>query len=112
MPWAALQRCSSPGCGVKVPKGRCAAHARQRWATRPSFTARYGTGWSTSRRQVLAEEPQCRHCGSTDQPTVDHATPISQGGTHDRSNLQRLCAKCQDSKARAEAWQTRRAGRQ
>lgn len=55
--------------------------------------------WQTLRAQTLRQEPLCRLCqanGSlTAANTVDHITPISQGGEpFDRANLQPLCASC------------------
>lgn len=54
------------------------------------------------RRIVLAEEQACARCGSEATPTVDHKRPLSQGGTHARENLQRLCQPCNQSKAGGE----------
>jgi hypothetical protein len=36
----------------------------------------------------------CMNCGSTDDIQFDHIIPFSNGGTHDVSNLQLLCKKC------------------
>jgi 5-methylcytosine-specific restriction protein A len=63
------------------------------------------------RHQILAEEPLCRHCLELDKVSateiVDHITPLAQGGSNERSNLQGLCIPCHDAKSKAEA----RAGR-
>ena len=50
--------------------------------------------WRRTRDSVLAEEPCCALCGSSKNPTVDHIVPMVHGGTHDRSNLRRLCGSC------------------
>lgn len=46
---------------------------------------------------MLAEEPLCRQCKDEGRITpaveVDHITPLRQGGTNDRSNLQPLCRR-------------------
>ncbi|MDX2257246.1 MAG: HNH endonuclease [Pseudanabaenaceae cyanobacterium bins.39] len=46
---------------------------------------------------------QCQSCHKID-PTakklqVDHIIPLAQGGTHDLSNLQTLCAECNRRKS-------------
>ena len=50
--------------------------------------------WRRTRDRVLAEELCCALCGSTANPHVDHIIPVDAGGTHDRSNLRRLCRSC------------------
>lgn len=53
------------------------------------------------RAAVIARDAfACRHCGSTDVGTfqIDHVIPYSKGGTDDISNLQTLCAHCNESK--------------
>lgn len=49
------------------------------------------------KKQVLAVG-MCCYCGSTDQLTVDHIVPFSEGGTHDISNLQCACRRCNSRK--------------
>lgn len=41
---------------------------------------------------------RCLKCESTDELTVDHIVPRSQGGTNDFTNLQTLCAACNRAK--------------
>ncbi len=84
--------CSEPGCSGTRP---CPAHGRGGWA-RWKLTHRgdpYGGEWRQIRARVLAEEPRCRMCGAK-ATHVDHIQPISRGGTHARSNLRGLCARC------------------
>ena len=45
------------------------------------------------KKQILAIG-KCGFCGSIENLTVDHIKPYSKGGTHDLSNLQCLCSKC------------------
>ena len=52
---------------------------------------------SSVRKEVL-DAGECLFCGTTDNLTVDHIKPWSKGGTHDISNLQCLCAKCNKMK--------------
>lgn len=40
----------------------------------------------------------CAWCGSKENLTIDHITPISGGGTNDLSNLQVLCQSCNSRK--------------
>lgn len=70
--------------------------------TRPSAHERgYDRAWRRWRLMVLREEPLCRVCGdAADQ--VDHITPLSRGGTDERSNLQSLCASCHSKKTSAD----------
>jgi 5-methylcytosine-specific restriction endonuclease McrA len=40
----------------------------------------------------------CRVCGSKDNISADHITPLSRGGRHSIGNLQPLCKPCNSSK--------------
>jgi len=41
---------------------------------------------------------KCLKCGSIENLTVDHITPLSRGGDNDYSNLQTLCSFCNSAK--------------
>lgn len=43
-----------------------------------------------------------RRCGSRDRVSVDHITPVSQGGTHSLGNLRVLCTACHKAKTAQE----------
>jgi len=43
----------------------------------------------------------CYVCGRT-ATTADHVIPISQGGTHDQTNLAAICADCHRAKTERE----------
>lgn len=73
-------------------------------ATRLREAATYGSTWRQARVIALRRAGhRCQHCGSTHRLQVDHVIPISQGGTHQQSNLQVLCEKCHDRKTATEA---------
>jgi 5-methylcytosine-specific restriction endonuclease McrA len=46
------------------------------------------------RARVLDLYPACLACGATEQLQVDHVVPVGLGGSHDISNLQTLCGRC------------------
>jgi hypothetical protein len=51
------------------------------------------------RKEVYARDNhECVYCGSADDLTLDHKTPEIRGGSHDISNLQTACRKCNASK--------------
>lgn len=50
-------------------------------------------------RVIDRDGNQCRECGSADNLTLDHIMPASKGGTSEISNLQLLCADCNNKKA-------------
>ena len=62
----------------------------------------YGAAWRRLREVVLQHEPLCRHCMHRGRLTpaseVDHITPLRDGGTNERDNLQPLCGSCHDDK--------------
>jgi 5-methylcytosine-specific restriction endonuclease McrA len=41
----------------------------------------------------------CKHCGATDNLTIDHIRPRSKGGKNTVCNLQVLCEPCNVKKA-------------
>lgn len=58
---------------------------------------RYKRGYISSkvRKTVLQRDNhQCLLCGSQDNLTVAHITPISRGGDSEIENLQTLCSPC------------------
>lgn len=51
------------------------------------------------RQEVYAaDNHQCVYCAATDDLTIDHKVPEMHGGTHDRSNLQTACRRCNAKK--------------
>ncbi len=53
-----------------------------------------------SLRKVVFERDgyKCVECGDFDNLSIDHITPIREGGDSDTSNLQTLCMSCNSSK--------------
>lgn len=41
---------------------------------------------------------RCLKCGATERLHWDHVVPLSRGGRHCVSNLQRLCKPCNEAK--------------
>jgi hypothetical protein len=51
------------------------------------------------RKEVFERDGgKCLRCGSTEHLSVDHITPLANGGTNDKDNLQTLCKKCNSIK--------------
>jgi 5-methylcytosine-specific restriction endonuclease McrA len=40
----------------------------------------------------------CIYCGSHEQPTQDHLTPLTRGGQHTAENVAPACGPCNQSK--------------
>ena len=74
-----------------APENRPSAHARG-----------YDRNWQRLRELVLNDEPLCRACAKNGLTVaaehVDHDTPLTAGGTNDRSNLIPLCHSCHSRK--------------
>ena len=63
--------------------------------------SRYPNDWDERRRDVYRRDGYiCQHCGAGggrkgySELHAHHIVPISQGGSHDKSNLVTLCAEC------------------
>ena len=51
--------------------------------------------WQSLRRKVLERDGyRCVHCGSSDDPQVDHIEQIQHGGVAREVNLRVLCGPC------------------
>ena len=59
---------------------------------------RYGRAWKRIRDKYVMEHPFCELCFErgviVPVEEVHHKKPLSEGGTHDRSNLIALCKSC------------------
>lgn len=77
-------------------------------ADRKRDAAVYGSDWRKLRvRVLLRDNRRCVLCGSTMKLTVDHITPVSQGGTDQMVNLRTLCEGCHQRKTSMEGHTTR-----
>ena len=66
-------------------------------------------GWASVReerkKQVYERDPHyCNYCGSKKHLEIDHVKPLARGGTHELSNLQILCRKC--NRKKAASWES------
>lgn len=50
------------------------------------------------RSTLITESSECIICGSSDDLTIDHITPVVKGGGNEIENLQVLCRTCNSSK--------------
>ena len=104
MPYKPKRPCSYPGC-PHLTNGRfCEEHQRQenkryeKYDRSPEMKKRYGIAWKRVRDRHIAQHPLCEVCkrngNLTPAEEVHHIVPLSQGGTHDDSNLMSLCKSC------------------
>ena len=104
MPRKPKRPCSHPVC-PRLTDGRfCEEHQKQenkryeKYDRDPAMRRRYGRTWKRIRDRHIAEHPLCEVCKKQGRITpaeeVHHIKPLSQGGTHDDSNLMSLCKEC------------------
>lgn len=98
--------CSAAGCPRLAAEGKqyCVVHEKQardsynKYERAPDVNKKYGRAWKRIRDRYVAEHPLCEMCLKNGRLTpvqeVHHIVPISQGGTHDHSNLMSLCQSC------------------
>ena len=97
-----------PNCPeLKVPgRSRCAYHladARMRVALRKGIMSSHKGVVGKDFYQKLMEQQggKCAFCSTKLESVevhIDHMVPLSRGGMHDESNLQLLCARCNEVK--------------
>ena len=111
MPRKPKKPCSYPGC-PKLTNGRyCEEHQKQenkryeKYQRNPATKKRYGEQWRRIRKQYAQTHPFCEQCFKkgviVPVEEVHHIKPLSEGGTHDTSNLISLC-KYHHSKIHAQ----------
>jgi 5-methylcytosine-specific restriction endonuclease McrA len=73
---------------------------------RPNARQRgYDAEWESLRAEVIAAEPWCQSCRSTERLNVDHIVPIREAPHRrlDRTNLRVLCQSCHSAHTRRSA---------
>lgn len=103
--------CLDCGALTRNPRGRCRPcqqkrdHARNEAAARqPYFDPTYRKIRAAVRR---GQYGGCVDCGTYDDLTVDHRTPLSAGGTNAWSNLVVRCRACNSRKGARPGQETR-----
>lgn len=120
MPRKAKHPCHHPGC-PKLTEGRfCEEHQKEenrryeKYGRDPATRKRYGRAWKRIRDSYVKTHPFCELCFekgvAVPVEEVHHKIPLSEGGTHDRSNLISLCKPCHASihAKRGDRWHGRK----
>jgi len=104
MPTRPKHPCSYPGCPNLTHERYCEEHKQkanaqyEKYDRDPAVRRRYGRAWKRIRDKYVLEHPLCEQCQEKGLlvPTeeVHHKVPLSEGGTHARSNLIALCKSC------------------
>ena len=104
VPRSPKKPCAYPGCPRLTSKRFCPEHEKlnrdqyNRYERSPEINKKYGRAWKRIRDSYAAAHPLCEMCLKEGRLTpmgeVHHILPISQGGTHARSNLMSLCQSC------------------
>ena len=104
MPRKPKKPCAYPSC-PNLTEGRyCPEHQTkvnseyEKHGRDPRTKKRYGRAWKRIRDKYVQEHPFCELCFQrgviVPVEEVHHKKPLSEGGTHDRSNLIALCKSC------------------
>lgn len=104
MPYKPKKPCAYPGCPNLTHSRYCEAHASQanreynQYRRRPDSNKVYGRRWHTIRDLYIQKHPLCESCLALGRHVpaeeVHHIKPVTDGGTHDDSNLRALCKPC------------------
>lgn len=104
MPKRPKRPCSRTGCPNLTDGRFCEQHEKQenkryeKYDRDPAVRRRYGRAWKRIRDRHVAAHPLCERCREQGKLTpteeVHHIRSLSQGGTHDKSNLISLCKSC------------------
>jgi 5-methylcytosine-specific restriction enzyme A len=97
MPLKLCIDCRQPAQPAAMRKGRCrdclpAYDARNN--AQPARRVHFSAAHRRLAKLVKARDGSCRHCGATEQLTVDYIIPLSRGGTMTLDNAQTLCRAC------------------
>ena len=119
MPKKPKHPCAYPGGNQLVDGKYCEEHTKERnsqyekYGRNPDTRRRYGRAWKRIRDSYVKLHPFCELCYEKGVlvPTeeVHHKKPLSEGGTHDRSNLISLCKSCHSTihAHRGDYWNSR-----
>ena len=70
----------------------------EKYQRAPGTKQRYGRAWKRIRDKYVSQHPFCEVCYESGvlvkTEEVHHKIPLSEGGTHDKSNLIALCKSC------------------
>lgn len=104
LPRVPKKPCCYPSCPNLTNERYCKEHKKQasheyeKYGRNPSVRSRYGRAWKRIRDSYVKAHPFCELCfekGSlVPVAEVHHKLPLSEGGTHERSNLISLCKSC------------------
>lgn len=92
-------------CGRLADAHRCPPHLeawnqkQEQYRQRPNASQRgYNGAWRRLARAHLLAHPACVVCGTNNDLTVDHITPLAAGGQSVPGNLQTLCRRHNSAK--------------
>ena len=104
MPRKPKTPCKFPGCPNLCHDSFCDEHKQvenrryNRYQRSRDSKARYGKDWNRISKAYRQSNPLCELCQQSGKLTaaecVHHICKVSDGGTHDYSNLQALCNVC------------------
>jgi 5-methylcytosine-specific restriction protein A len=93
--------CNYGSCPNLTDRRYCPEHERlmnhnyEKYGRERATKKRYGRAWKRIRDKYAAEHPFCELCYERGAlvlvEKIHHKLPLSEGGTHDRSNLIALC---------------------
>ena len=106
MPRKPKRPCRYPGCPNLTDGVYCEEHAPlmeqhyEKFQRGYSPGKRYGRAWTRIRHRYATKHPLCEMCLKNERyvavEEVHHIVPLSEGGTHDESNLMSLCRSCHE----------------
>ena len=107
MPRKPKRPCSYPGCPNLTDGRYCPEHQQkvnsnyEKYGRDKKTKRRYGRAWKRIRDKYASEHPFCELCFErgiiVETEEIHQKKPLSEGGTHDRSNLIALCKSCHSS---------------
>ena len=106
MPRKPKRPCRYPCCPNLTDGIYCEEHAGvmerhyEKFQRGYSTGKRYGRAWTRIRHRYANKHPLCEMCMKEGRyvavEEVHHIVPLSEGGTHDESNLMSLCRSCHE----------------